>query len=91
MSDNVVKLVTREERLKASVDENVQAAHDEAESMLWRVIELSKGRRIAGLAIALVFDDGHYGHVVPAKTTDMARLIGATAAMQQALITLTED
>ena len=91
MSENVVKLVTREERLKSIVEENVQAAHDEAEAMLWRVIELSKGRKIAGLAIALVFDDGHYGHVVPAKTTDMARLIGATAAMQQSLIDMTND
>lgn len=88
---DVVKLVTREERLRAEDEQNADAAHDEAIEMLERVLKMAKEQRIAGLAIALVTQDGHYGHVIPALTTDMARLTGAVASMQHALITSTED
>lgn len=87
----IVQLVTKQERLRADDDAVSQVAHLEAVGLLEKMLELTKTRRCSGLAISIVFDDGDYGHAIPKMTTDMSRLIGATAAMQHALITSTED
>lgn len=88
---DVVQLVTREERLRADDEAVAEVAHLEAVGQLERMLALAKEKKVSGLAISVVFEDGDYGHVIPKMTTDMSRLIGATAAMQHALITSTED
>lgn len=87
----VVQLVTKEERLRADDEAVSQVAHLEAVSMLEKMLEMMKTKKVSGLSISVVFDDGDYGHVIPKMTTDMSRLIGATAAMQHALIASTDD
>lgn len=76
----VVKLVTMPERAAAedaSYRDQVQA---EAIAILEKALALVRGKRVAGVTVSLVFEDGCFGWVTPDLTTNLSGLIGAVSS-----------
>jgi len=82
----IIKLVTPEEREREAQAAHDAAVHAEAVAMLARVTAMAGEHQVAGLTITFVLADGHYGCLIPERTSDMTRLIGAVATMQHELI-----
>ena len=90
---SIVRLETAEMREARLEADHRAVIKEEAIENLERMIEMVKERGVAGLAIAVVFEDNTYGRIIPKFTTNMAGLIGAVASAQHDLIfkTLTEE
>ncbi len=87
---DVLHLVTAAERAAAAETEYRDAAHVEAVSMLERALELVRDRKAGGVVVALAFDDGSYGSLIPVVGNRVGHLIGAVADAQHRLIRSTE-
>lgn len=83
--DGIVTLIPRAEREK---QQSMDEAHAEALAMLDKAKALiqERGGRVTGLAIAITFEDGCYGRLVPVAPHSMAALIGAIGTMHHDLI-----
>lgn len=92
--DNVmVKFETpamRDERLEV---EHRKVVQEEAIEMLERALATVKDRGVAGIAIAIAFDDGTYGRMIPQFSTNIGGLIAGITTAQHDLCfkTLTEE
>ncbi len=91
MAGEVLHLVTAAEREAAAEEEYRVAAHAEAVSMLERALELVRERRVGSVVIALAFEDGGYGSLIPGVGDNLGHLIGAVADAQHRLIRSTES
>lgn len=89
MSDEgITKLVTKAEREQIDDSRCIDEAHAEALAMLEKAKELIRAhdRRVTGLAIAVAFEDGAYGRLVPTVQCRTGLLIGAVGTMHHDLI-----
>ncbi len=85
MSD-VVKLVTRKELEAQEEVAYKDAVNAEAIAILERVLTMARERRMAGVAVSLVFDDGCYGRILPELSSNLPGLIASVATTQHDLI-----
>ena len=88
---DVVRLVTRSEREAAQLQEDLDAAHDEAIAMLERALAMVKERRTTGIAIAMVFSDGAYGRMRPMFSMNVGALLGAISTLQVDMVLATHE
>lgn len=93
VAGEVVKLVTRAER---EVEEMRTAAHADSEQVIAIAAQLiaeakAAGRRVTGVAVALTYDDGAYGSLVPVRACDYGHLLGAVADLNHRLLLLTNE
>lgn len=91
MDDGIIRLVTARERDELQDAKDREDDHAEAIAMLERMLAIARAddRRLAGVAIAFVFENGGYGELVPSRCGSMAAMVGAVATMQQRLVTRT--
>lgn len=92
MSD-VVRLITRREREAQEDASYKDEVHAEAIAILERAISMGRDRRLAGIAVSLVFDDGCYGRILPELSSNLPGLIASIATTQHDLLlrTLTDQ
>jgi hypothetical protein len=91
VSDDVIRLVTATDLAATEQAEYEDAAHSEAVSMLERALALVKERKTSAVAIALAFDDGGYGHLLPIAGNRIGHLVGAIADMEFTLLRKTNE
>ena len=89
----IVRLVTARDAHAEAVKEYEENATGEAIAMLERVLAELKarpvGQRASSVAIAVAYEDGAYGSLIPLAGDKLGHLIGAIADMQYRLLRLT--
>lgn len=95
MSGDVLRLVTPAERAAEADREYIDAAVAEASSMIERAAQLlaerEAGHRAVSVAIAIAFEDGSYGSLIPLGGDHLGHLLGAVVDMQYRLLKLTNE
>lgn len=76
----VVKLVTMPERAAAEDAAYREQVQVEAIAILEKALALVRDKRVAGVTVSLVFEDGCFGWVTPDLTTNLSGLIGAVSS-----------
>lgn len=76
----VVKLVTMPERAAADRLRLHLVAVRRILAILEKALALVRGKRVAGVTVSLVFEDGCFGWVTPDLTTNLSGLIGAVSS-----------
>lgn len=89
--DGVVRLETKQQRTEREEQEYRDEVQREAIAMLERTLAMVREHRVAGIAIALAFEDGTYGRLLPELTSNIGALIGSVATAQHDLILSTLD
>lgn len=80
MSENVIKLMTAPERERAEDEAYKDLCHREALGMLHKRIEIGAARRMLGISIAVVYDDGFITFDTSEHSANTPALMGVTGA-----------